>query len=101
MTTKKSGSKPAKPKCEPTSQKHSGVVRHRVLDSASPMPRLKSTENADSTTWTKAFAGALSQRAFADLVGSEMPISDHRLELMGSVLLHAKPRDPKEAMLLI
>jgi hypothetical protein len=55
MTTKKSESKPAKPKCEPNSQKQSGIVRHRVLDSASPMPRLKPTENADSTTSTKAF----------------------------------------------
>jgi hypothetical protein len=55
MTTKKSMSKAAKPKCEPSSQKQSGIIRYRARDPASPMPRLKSTENADSTTSTKAF----------------------------------------------
>jgi hypothetical protein len=101
MTTKKSESKAAKPKCEPTSQKQSGIVRYRARDSASPMPRLKLAENADSTTSTEAFAGALSQQAFVNLVGLEIPISDPRLELMVSVLTNTKPRDQNEAMLLM
>src|SRR6266576_2306781 len=99
MTTKKSRSKAATPKCEPTWQKQRGIVRYRQRDSASPIPRVKLTENAasttspeptsqkqsgivrhsardsaDSTTSTKAFAGALSQDAFVNLVGPEIRI---------------------------
>src|SRR5437660_9443674 len=126
MTTKKPMSKAAKPKREPTSQERSGIVRYRARDSASPMPRVKLTENAvsttsteptsqkqseivrysardsaDSTTSTEAFAGALSKEAFVNLVGPEIPISDPRLELMVSVLTNAKPRDQNQAMLLM
>jgi hypothetical protein len=162
MTTKKSMSKAATPKCEPTWQKQRGIVRYRQRDSASPIPRVKLTENAasttspepisqkqsgivnrarnsaspiprvrltengdsttsteptsqkqsgivrhsardsaDSTTSTKAFAGALSQDAFVNLVGPEIRISDPRLELMVSVLTNTKPRDQTEAMLLM
>ena len=89
MTTKKSESKAAKPKCEPTSQKQSEIVRYSARDSA------------DSTTSTEAFAGALSKEAFVNLVGPEIPISDPRLELMVSVLINTKPRDQNEAMLLM
>src|SRR5262249_868463 len=116
MRTKKSESKAAKPKGEPTSQKQSGIVRYRARDYANPMRRVRLTENADSTTSTeptskkqsgivrysardsadtttstKAFAGALSQDAFVNLVGPEIPISDPRLELMVSVLTNTKP----------
>ena len=126
MTTKKSESKPAKPKCQPTSQKQSGIVRYRARDSANPMRRVRLTENADSTTSTeptskkqsgivrysardsadtttstKAFAGALSRDAFVNLVGPEIRISDPRLELMVSVLTNTKPRDQTGAMLLM
>jgi hypothetical protein len=98
MTTK-NDSKAAKPKCEPTSQKQSGTVRYRARNSASPIPRVRLTENADSTTSTRAFAGALSERAFATLVTP--PISDARLESMVSVLMDTKPRDQIGAMLLM
>src|SRR5437588_26906 len=101
MTTKKSMSKAATPKCEPTWQKQRGIVRYRQRDSASPIPRVKLTENAASTTSTKPFAGALSQDAFVNLVGPEIRISDPRLELMVSVLTNTKPRDQTEAMLLM
>jgi hypothetical protein len=54
MTTNKYESKAAKPKCEPRSQKQNGIVRYRGRNSAGGMPRVKLTENADSTTSTKA-----------------------------------------------
>jgi hypothetical protein len=53
MTTNKYESKAAKPKCEPRSQKQNGIVRYRGRNSASGMPRVKLTENADSTTLTE------------------------------------------------
>jgi len=103
MTTKKSESKAAKPKCEPTSQKQSGIVRYRARDSANPMPRVRPrvrlTENADSTTSTTALVGTLSPEAFLNLVGPEIPISDARFESIVRVLRNTKPRDQIEAML--
>jgi hypothetical protein len=53
MTTNKYESKAAKPKCEPRSQKQNGIVRYRGRNSAGGMPRVKLTENADSTTLTE------------------------------------------------
>ena len=53
MTINNPQSKSAKPKCEPTSQKQSGIVRYRARNTGIPIPRVKLTENADSTTSTK------------------------------------------------
>jgi hypothetical protein len=51
-TLNKSESNPVKPKCEPDSQEQR---RYRARNSGSPIPRVRLTENADSTTSTKAF----------------------------------------------
>jgi hypothetical protein len=86
---------------EPCSHKQSAIVRSRARESARPIPRVKLTENEDTRRSTEAFAGALSKQAFANLIGFELPISDARLELMGSVLVNTKPRDQTSAMLLM
>jgi hypothetical protein len=55
MTINDPQSKPAKPKCEPTSQKQSEIVRYRARESTSRIPRKKLTEKPDATRSTKAF----------------------------------------------